>query len=108
MMEGGRIDHACHENNRERMVHEVLEFSRAVQEVYDWAADRGYADYCHSNHETGRLAATADRGVGLSRCDFGRHEDIPENVPIYAQGAGVEKIVLPPVTPRIIPIFINC
>ncbi|MGI6457327.1 MAG: alkaline phosphatase [bacterium] len=95
MMEGGRIDHACHENNRERMVHEVLEFSRAVQEVYDWAADReDTLIIVTADHETGGLTVTADRGVGnYPDVTWSTWGHTGENVPIYAWGAGVEKIV---------------
>ena len=40
LVEGGRIDHACHDNDLPRALGEVLEFSNTVALILDWAQER--------------------------------------------------------------------
>jgi alkaline phosphatase len=64
MVEGGRIDHAGHGNDIERLVREVAEFSDAVQEVMDWSNGRpDTLILVTADHETGGLRVIANRGA---------------------------------------------
>ena len=57
MIEGGRIDHACHAHHLERSIFETIEFSNTVQAVIDWAAGRNDTlILVTADHETGGLA----------------------------------------------------
>lgn len=59
MVEGGRIDHAAHNHQLERMIGEVLAFSETVQLVLDWAAGRDDTlVLVTADHETGGLTVT--------------------------------------------------
>lgn len=56
MVEGGRIDHACHANDISRAVSETIEFSNAVVEAIKWS--KGRTDtllVVTADHETGGL-----------------------------------------------------
>jgi hypothetical protein len=65
MVEGGKIDEACHSNDLERAVGEVVEFSNAVQVAIDWVIARGETDYLilvAADHETGGLTVLQNNG----------------------------------------------
>lgn len=65
MVEGGRIDHACHGNDLWRCVAETLAFDEAVRVVAAWAqARRDTLVVVTADHETGGLAVLADCGEG--------------------------------------------
>ncbi|MCE9616119.1 MAG: alkaline phosphatase [Lentisphaerae bacterium] len=67
MVEGGRIDHACHINDINRCVPEVLEFSRAVAVATNWAAGRtDTLIVVTADHETGGLKMLQDLGAGTN------------------------------------------
>jgi alkaline phosphatase len=56
MVEGGRIDHASHANDLERMVGEVEEFSRTVSLIFSWARENPETlVLVTADHETGGL-----------------------------------------------------
>jgi alkaline phosphatase len=60
MIEGGRIDHAAHENNIVDVVFETLAFDRAVGYAYDFAYRRGDTLLIVvADHETGGLEVSA-------------------------------------------------
>jgi len=40
MVEGGRVDHAAHNNDAAALLHEQLDFDEALAVAVDWAADR--------------------------------------------------------------------
>jgi len=88
MVEGGRIDHASHNNDIERAVLETVEFSNAVQVAIDWA--QGRSDtliLVTADHETGGLAVERNNGQWQFpdvTWSTGSHTDA--NVPIYAWG----------------------
>lgn len=94
MVEGGRIDHAGHENNIARNIYETLEFNNAVQIVYDWA--QLHPDtliLVTADHETGGLEVTGDNGQGSFPTVFWRttgHTGV--SVPIYAWGVNAEMV----------------
>jgi len=65
LIEGGRIDHAGHGNDIERLVREVAEFSEAVQVVIDWGKDRkDTLILVTADHETGGLQVLKNHGAG--------------------------------------------
>ncbi len=94
MVEGGRIDHAGHNNDIQRNVRETVEFSNAVQEAVDWAAGRtDTLIIVTADHETGGLSVHADNGAGNAPTvswSTGGHTST--NVPVYAWGVNAELI----------------
>jgi len=92
MVEGGRIDHAGHDNNIARNVFEVLEFDHAIEIAYTWAASRtDTLIIVTADHETGGLSIVANNGAGnfptVTWSTTG-HTDTP--VPVYAWGVNAE------------------
>ncbi|MFX1565689.1 MAG: alkaline phosphatase [Promethearchaeota archaeon] len=56
MVEGGRIDHACHDWNINRTIGETIAFDEAVQVAYDYAQTHaGTLLIVTADHETGGL-----------------------------------------------------
>ena len=94
MVEGGRIDHACHDNDIVRSIHETLEFSVATQRVLDWAAGRtDTMVLVTADHETGGLAVLEDNGPGnYPAVSWSSTNHTGANVPIYAWGANAELV----------------
>jgi alkaline phosphatase len=78
MVEGGRIDHACHENNLDRCVWETRDFSFAVQAAVDVVSSDTLI-LVTADHETGGLHF--DQGWVFSTTDH-----TAANVPVYAIG----------------------
>jgi alkaline phosphatase len=65
MVEGGRIDHACHANDLPRSIFETLAFEAAVGWLAEWAQGRGDTlILVMADHETGGLSVLADNGAG--------------------------------------------
>ena len=88
MVEGSRIDHAGHDNDLPRNIHETLEFDRSVETVFNWMGDReDTLILVTADHETGGLLVTADNGVSnypsVTWSTTG-HTSTP--VPVYALG----------------------
>ncbi len=88
MVEGGRIDHAAHNNDLQRTIFEVLEFDRAVEIAYNWAMTRtDTLIIVTADHETGGLQVIANNGAGafptVTWASTG-HTAIP--IPVYAWG----------------------
>ncbi len=94
LVEGGRIDHACHDNNLARAVHEVIELDNAIQVAMDWA--QGRSDtliLVTADHETGGLTVLADNGIGeypAVSWSTGGHTGV--NVPIFGWGVNADQI----------------
>jgi len=86
MVEGGRIDHACHVMDGTRLVAEVASFDDAVSAALEFARDRGDTlVIVTADHETGELQVT-DGGKPIFGSDG--HTDTP--VPLFAEGPGQE------------------
>lgn len=86
MVEGGRIDHACHAMDGTGVAAEVASFDDAVSAALEFARDRGDTlVIVTADHETGRLQVTGD-----GKLVFGSdgHTDTP--VPLFAEGPGQE------------------
>ncbi len=64
LIEGGRIDRACHANDLARCIGEVVGFERAVAAAVEWAVGRDDAlIIVAADHETGGLEVPEDRGL---------------------------------------------
>lgn len=96
MVEGGRIDRAAHDHDLARMIHETLEFSRAVQTAMDWAVAAGHSDtliLVTADHETGGLDILARMGAGqYPDVAWSTPGHTGANVPIYGWGSNSEWI----------------
>ncbi len=88
MVEGGRIDHAGHDNNLERAIDEVLEFDRSVQVAMTWAEGRNDTlILVTADHETGGLTVLGNNGSGVyPDVTWSSWNHTAVNVPIYAWG----------------------
>ncbi|MBN2590229.1 MAG: alkaline phosphatase [Sedimentisphaerales bacterium] len=88
MVEGGRIDHAGHDNLRDNIILETVEFSNSVQAVIDWA--KGREDtliLVTADHETGGLHVTKNNGQGvMPTVSWSSTDHTATKVPVYAQG----------------------
>ena len=94
MVEGGRIDHAGHDNDIGRNVLETLAFSRAVRVALDWA--RGRSDtlvLVTADHETGGLSVLHNNGRGnLPTVSWSTVGHTAVRVPVYAWGANARAV----------------
>lgn len=88
MVEGGRIDHAGHDNNLPRNIFETVEFHNTVQVVIDWAAGRtDTLIVVTADHETGGLTVLQNNGqYNLPTVSWSTGDHTGVNVPIYAWG----------------------
>jgi alkaline phosphatase len=94
MVEGGRIDHAGHDNHLERLIHETIEFSNAVQVALDWAAGRtDTLILVTADHETGGLTDVIDNGdANYPTVTWTTGGHTSTNVPIYAWGINADLV----------------
>lgn len=92
MVEGGRIDHACHANDLVRCVAETLAFDEAVRAATAWAAGRSDTlILVTADHETGGLSVLADNGPGvLPEVSWSSGGHTSTRVPVYATGVKAE------------------
>ena len=94
MVEGGRIDPACHANDISRAVSETIEFSNAVAEAIQWS--KGRTDtliVVTADHETGGLRVLKNNGAGVvPTVSWGSAGHTSLNVPVYAWGPNGDSI----------------
>ncbi len=94
MVEGGNIDHACHLQSITKCVHEVTDFSDAVDAGYNWALGRSDTlILVTADHETGGLTVdgTMDaNGYPVAAWTTTGHTGT--NVPVYAWGVNAELV----------------
>jgi alkaline phosphatase len=101
MVEGGTIDWACHGNEIQNTVDEVLEFDRAIEVVCERLEEMGRLDetliIVTADHETGGLTLTGPYRQTLAETtspEFtwgsGGHTGLP--VMVWAQGPGAEAL----------------
>jgi alkaline phosphatase len=95
MVEGGKIDWACHDNVIEHCVFNTLEFDKAFQVVLNWAEDRDDTlILVTADHECGGLWVVKNRGKGfMPEVFWGSTKHTGANVPVYATGPGAEEFV---------------
>ena len=94
MIEGGRIDHACHSNDIVRAVYETVEFSKTVQAVVDEVSGRDdILLIVTADHETGGLSVTANNGTGqMPTVGWSTTGHTGIDVPVYAYGKNAEAV----------------
>lgn len=94
VVEGGRIDHASHDKDIARTIHETIAFDQAVQVVMEWAQGRTDTQVIvTADHETGGLTVESNNGAGTYPTvtwSMGSHTGV--NVPIYAWGVHAGRI----------------
>lgn len=88
MVEGGRIDHACHGNAIEAAVFETIEFARAVSAVVKWAGSRDDTlIIVTADHETGGLTVGTPKGRGrFPEVTWSTTGHTGGSIPVYARG----------------------
>ena len=89
MIEGGLIDHACHNSNINRCTREVVEFNNSVQAVLNWMQGRNDTLLIvTADHETGGLSVTGNGAGNYPTATWtGGGGHTGANVPIYVYGA---------------------
>ena len=94
LVEGGRIDHAGHSNDIDRQVLETIEFSKAVQTVYERVADNDDTIILvTADHETGGLIVHENKGKGnIPEISWSTGGHTVSNVPLYGWGKNSERV----------------
>jgi alkaline phosphatase len=94
MIEGGRIDHACHKNDAERAVREVAAFEEAFSVVWSRVSRRtDTLVIVTADHETGGLTVKKGNGRGKTPdVKWSTKNHTGKNVPAYAWGPGAEAV----------------
>lgn len=94
LVEGGRIDHAGHSNDIDRQVLETIEFSKAVQTVYERVSDDDDTIILvTADHETGGLRVHENKGQGaIPEISWSTGGHTISNVPLYGWGKNVERV----------------
>jgi len=97
MVEGGKIDWACHDNHLPKAIGEVLEFDRAVRIVLNWARNReDTLIVVTSDHETGGLQVIKNNGVwNYPTVRWSTKGHSAAKVPVYAWGVQAQQFVGP-------------
>jgi alkaline phosphatase len=94
LVEGGRIDHACHANDTARAVRETIGFSDAVSQAIAWAGSRrDTLILVTADHETGGMKVVKGNGAGaLPVVSWSTSGHTMADVPVYGWGAGAERV----------------
>ncbi len=94
LLEGGRIDHAGHSNDIERQLLETMEFSKAVQTVYERISDdEDTIILVTADHETGGLQVQKNNGQGeIPTINWTTGGHTVNNVPLYGWGKKAEHV----------------
>lgn len=97
MVEGGKIDRGCHDNNLQRAIGEVLEFDRAIRVVLNWAKNReDTLIVVTADHETGGLQIVKNNGVwNYPTVRWSTKGHSSEKVSVYAWGDQAQQFVGP-------------
>ncbi len=93
MVEGSQIDWACHDNNEDNMVRQLLLFDMAVKEAIEFAArDRHTLVIVTADHETGGLTLKKSGSDARQvKADWSSKDHTGVDVPLYAYGPGAER-----------------
>ena len=95
MVEGGRIDHASHDNNFDKAMAETLEFDLAVLEAMEYAAGRDDTlVIVTADHETGGLSIVGGypSGGGM-QINWVTDNHVGGMVPVYGYGPMASEII---------------
>lgn len=89
MIEGSQIDWACHDNNADNLVRQLLLFDQAVKEALDFAAkDKRTLVIVTADHETGGLTLAKEKDSNSLRARWSTKDHTGSDVPLYAFGPG--------------------
>ncbi len=93
MIEGGRIDHAAHDNDIERMIPEMLELDDVVEMLLNHPLlQEDTLIVITGDHETGGLRVTESFGAGvIPAVTWSTTSHTGVDVPLYAAGVGAER-----------------
>ena len=91
MLEGSQIDWACHANEGERAVQEMLDFDAAVGEILAFAqADGETLVIITADHETGGFAVMPGSKLNDIQVAFTTKSHTAMMIPVFAEGPGAE------------------
>ncbi len=91
MIEGSQIDWACHKNNGEQAVQEMLDFDNAIGEVLQFAQQDGNTlVIVTADHETGGMALLRGSDKKELKIKFSTLNHTATLVPVFAYGPGAE------------------
>ncbi len=95
VVEGGKIDLACHGQSILYCTREMLEFERAVDVAVAWAGGRqDVLILVAADHETGGLQVVADNGPGvLPTVTWSSTYHTADRIRVHAAGAGANRIL---------------
>lgn len=90
MVEGSQIDWACHANEKDATVNEMLDFDRAIKVAFDYAdQDPNTLVIITADHETGGMALTGGYlSTGEVEATYASTGHTSVMVPVFAYGAG--------------------
>jgi len=96
LVEGGRIDHACHSNDLQRMIPEVIEFAKAVQVAVEWAKGRDDTlILVTADHECGGLTVLSSSTAGnYPDVNWSTNGHTSTAIPLYGLGVGADGVPL--------------
>jgi alkaline phosphatase len=87
MVEGGRIDHASHENDYETTINEMIAFDKAVFAALEYAAGRNDTlVLVTADHETGGLQVVGGYNSTGIKVDWLTDDHTGSLVPVYGYG----------------------
>ncbi|MBL7828041.1 MAG: alkaline phosphatase [Saprospiraceae bacterium] len=91
MLEGSQIDWACHANEGDRAIAEVIDFDQAIGHILDFAAADGETlVILTADHETGGMALEQGNGPDSLDIGFTTTGHTAALVPVFAFGPGSE------------------
>lgn len=92
MLEGSQIDWACHDNDGDRAVQEMLDFDAAIGEILKFAEQDGNTlVIVTADHETGGMALLRGKDRNSLSVEFTTDYHTATMVPVFAFGPGAEK-----------------
>ncbi len=92
MIEGSQIDWACHKNNGNHAVQEMLDFDEAIGEVLRFAEQDGQTlVIVTADHETGGMALLRGSDRKDLKIKFSTLYHTASMVPVFAYGPGAEQ-----------------
>ena len=92
MLEGSQIDWACHANNADDAIKEMLDFDAAIGEILKFAeADGETLIIVTADHETGGMAIKEGSEMDSLKIGFTTNYHTATMVPVFAYGPGSEQ-----------------
>ncbi|MCD4745320.1 MAG: alkaline phosphatase [Bacteroidales bacterium] len=95
MIEGAQIDWACHDNDQNYMIAEMLDFNKAIGLALDFAEQNGNTlIVITADHETGGFCLIdGDLTLNTIEGAFASDEHTAVMVPVFAFGPGAENFI---------------